>query len=58
MSRMLRIAAAIASLTCDGVRWLWLTLRSTSAVEAENLLLQRQLALYIARGVMPAGSIR
>jgi len=49
MSCMLRITAAIASLTFDGRRWLWLTLRSTSAVEAENLFLRRQLALYIAR---------
>jgi hypothetical protein len=50
---MLRIAAGVASLICDGVRWLWLTLRSTSAVEAENLFLRRQLALYVERGVKP-----
>jgi hypothetical protein len=37
---------------CD-LRWLWLTLRSTSAVEAENLFLRRQLALYVERGVKP-----
>jgi hypothetical protein len=48
---MPRIAAGVASLICDGMRWLWLTLRSTSAVEAENLFLRRQLALYIERGV-------
>jgi hypothetical protein len=30
-----------------------LTLRSTSAVEAENLFLQRQLALYVERGLKP-----
>lgn len=52
MSCML-IAAAIVSLICDGIRWLWLTLRPTSAVEAENLFLRRQLALYIERGVKP-----
>ena len=52
-SCVLKIATAITSLTCDGVRWLWLTLRSTSAVEAENLFLRRQLALYIERGVKP-----
>jgi putative transposase len=50
---MLRIAAGVASLICDGMRWLWLTLRSTSAVEAENLFLRRQLALYVERGAKP-----
>jgi hypothetical protein len=40
---MLRIAAGVTFLICDGLRWLWLTLRCTSAVEAENLFL-RQLA--------------
>lgn len=50
---MLRIAAGLAALICDGVRWLWLTLRSSSAVEAENLFLRRQLALYVERGVKP-----
>src|SRR6266404_5253044 len=50
---MLRIVAGVGSLICDGLRWLWLTLRSTSAVEAENLFIQRQLALYLERGVKP-----
>src|SRR5712691_8034920 len=50
---MLRIVAGVASLICDGLRWLWLILRSTSAVEAENLFLRRQLALYVERGVKP-----
>ena len=53
MSCMLRIVAGVGSLICDGLRWLWLTLRSTSAVEAENLFLRRQLALYVERGVKP-----
>ena len=53
MSCMLRIVAGIASVICDGLRWLWLILRSTSAVEAENLFLRRQLALYVERGVKP-----
>jgi hypothetical protein len=53
MSCMLRIVAGLGSLICDGLRWLWLTLRSTSAVEAENLFLRRQLALYLERGVKP-----
>jgi transposase InsO family protein len=50
---MLRIIAGVGSLICDGLRWLWLALRSTSAVEAENLFLRRQLALYVERGVKP-----
>jgi hypothetical protein len=50
---MLGIAAGIISVICDAMRWLWLALRSTSAVEAENLFLRRQLALYIERGVKP-----
>jgi hypothetical protein len=50
---MLRIVAGVASVICDGLRWLWLILRSTSAVEAENLFLRRQLALYVERGVKP-----
>ena len=53
MSCMLRIVAGVGSLICDGLRWLWLTLRSTSAVAAENLFLRRQLALYVERGVKP-----
>jgi putative transposase len=35
------------------LRWLWLALQSKSAVEAENLFLRRQLALYVERGVKP-----
>jgi putative transposase len=53
MSCMLRIVAGVASLICDGLRWLWLTLRPSLAVEAENLFLRRQLALYVERGVTP-----
>jgi putative transposase len=47
------IVAGVASVICDGLRWLWLILRSTSAIEAENLFLRRQLALYVERGVKP-----
>jgi putative transposase len=50
---MLGIAGGVISVFCDGIRWLLLALRSTSAVEAENLFLRRQLALYIERGVKP-----
>ena len=37
----------------DAVRWVVLLFRSTGAVQAENLFLRRQLALYIERGVQP-----
>jgi transposase InsO family protein len=50
---MLGIVVGVISVICDGMRWLWLALRSTSAVAAENLFLRRQLALYIERGVKP-----
>lgn len=50
---MLRIAAGVMVLVCDGLRWLWLALRPTSAIEAENLFLRRQLALCVERGVKP-----
>jgi len=50
---MLRVVAGVSSVICDGIRWVWLALRSTSALEAENLFLRRQLALYIERGVKP-----
>src|SRR4030081_2628800 len=50
---MLTIVAGVASVICDGLRWLSLTLRFTSAVAAENLFLRRQLALYVERGIKP-----
>jgi putative transposase len=50
---MLSIIVGVAAVICDCLRWLSLTLRSTSAVEAENLFLRRQLALYVECGVKP-----
>jgi putative transposase len=37
----------------DALRWVVLLFRSTESVQAENLFLRRQLALYIERGVQP-----
>src|SRR6476646_1934990 len=37
----------------DTLRWVVLLVRSTESVQAENLFLRRQLALYIERGVQP-----
>jgi hypothetical protein len=40
----------------DALRWVLLLFRSTESVQAENLFLRRQLALYIERGVHRDGS--
>lgn len=41
----------LVQLAADALRWLALMLRSPRSVEAENLFLRRQLALYKERGV-------
>jgi putative transposase len=40
-------------LVCDGLRFLWLCLRPSPALAAENLFLRKQLALYQERHVKP-----
>ena len=45
--------AALFALICDALLWLRLTLRSTRTIQAENLFLRRQRALYIERGIKP-----
>ena len=45
--------ATLFALICDALLWLRLTLRSTRAIQAENLFLRRQLALDIERGIKP-----
>jgi transposase InsO family protein len=42
---------ALLALTCDALRWLRLTVKSSRSIKAENLFLRRQLALYMERGV-------
>lgn len=37
----------------DAFRWMLLFLRSTKSLQAENLFLRRQLALFLERGVRP-----
>jgi putative transposase len=37
----------------DAFRWVLLLFRSTKSVQAENLFLHRQLALFLERGVRP-----
>jgi putative transposase len=50
---MLMLAQIVVRLVEDALRWLVLLARSTEAVRAENLLLRRQLALFLERGVQP-----
>ena len=50
---MLHLVRAIAGLLADLLRLGALFLRSSNAVRAENLVLRRQLAWYIERGIKP-----
>ena len=50
---MVTLLAVVVRLVEDALRWLVLLCRSTKSLEAENLFLRRQLALYIERGVKP-----
>ena len=51
--RMVTLAKIALRLLEDAFRWVVLLLRSNESVQAENLFLRRQLALYIERGVRP-----
>jgi putative transposase len=50
MVSLLKIAGLLVE---DAFRWMVLLFRSNESVQAENLFLRRQLALYIERGVQP-----
>src|SRR5450755_4678379 len=50
---MLRLLLILVQLAADVVRWCGLMLRSQRSIEAQNLFLRRQLALYVERGVEP-----
>ena len=50
---MLPLARAVVGVASDVVRLVISFLRSTLAVRAENLVLRRQLAWYIERGIKP-----
>ena len=47
------LARIVVRLLEDVVRWLVLLARSTESVRAENLVLRRQLAMFLERGVRP-----
>jgi hypothetical protein len=50
---MLRVSEILIGLMGEALRWLRLTFRSSRSIQAGNLFLRRQLALYIERGVKP-----
>jgi transposase InsO family protein len=50
---MVVLAQIVGRLTEDALRWLMLLARSTESVRTENLLLRRQLAMFLERGVRP-----
>src|SRR5437870_11702071 len=50
---MLQLAGTIVGIVSDILRLWVLVLRSSSAIRAENLVLRRQLARYIERGIKP-----
>ncbi len=47
-------ARMFCTLILDAVRFLWLCLRASAAVAAENLFLRKQLALYQERNITPS----
>jgi hypothetical protein len=50
---MVTLVSIALRLIEDALRWVVLLFRSTESVQAENLFLRRQLALYVKRGVLP-----
>jgi putative transposase len=50
---MLQLARAIVGVARDALRLVVSFLRSSSAIRAENLILRKQLASYIERGIKP-----
>jgi transposase InsO family protein len=51
---MITLAKIAARLVEDVCRWVVLLFRSTGSVQAENLFLRRQLALFVERGLRPS----
>ncbi len=50
---MVWLVRIVVGLLADAFRFVLLLLRSTSAIRAENLVLRKQLAQYIERGIKP-----
>ena len=51
--RMVWLARIVAGVLADAGRLVLLLLRSSTAIRAENLVLRKQLAHYIERGIKP-----
>jgi hypothetical protein len=45
----------LISVIVDLLRWLSMAFRSTKSINAENLFLRRQLAMYVELGIKPCG---
>ena len=52
-ARMLPLARAFVGVASDVVRLIASFLRSSKAIRAENLVLRKQLASYLERGIKP-----
>jgi len=50
---MLRVSEILIKVLAEALRWVLLACRSSRSIQAENLFLRRQLALYVERGVKP-----
>jgi putative transposase len=50
---MLRVSGVLIEVVAEALRWVLLAFRSSQSIQAENLFLRRQLALYVERGVKP-----
>ena len=50
---MLTFARIVLRLIEDALRWVMLLARSDESVRAENLVLRRQLAMFLERGIRP-----
>jgi len=55
---MLRVSGILIKVLAEALRWVLLAFRSSQSIQAENLFLRRQLALYVERRVNPAGLIQ
>jgi putative transposase len=50
---MLRVSGILIKVLAEALRWVLLAFRSSQSIQAENLFLRRQLALYVERRVKP-----
>lgn len=50
---MLTLVDILLQLLTDVLRWVGLAFRSAKSIQAENLFMRRQLALFAERGIKP-----